>query len=819
MAVNNYTRECKYNLNKLDNYIYLYEFNEPILNYITDDDDKGVLNGLSSSLVSESYRIYCEDVQYQSSSSINNRFSFTNTLTISLSEHNSVTHYKVIQKLLNNKWMVLFKNEEGDSFIMNAEYPVMMSYEYVFNDEKTPNNLTITFSVIQNVPTINYNGIVTYSSTLRDKPCEYSISRIESFKMIDINKCSVSITEDGFNLIENGRGSLKTIEFNPTSLSFSDSYDGREYIQSLSFQIPFDSYLYYFHYNLLEFLENRYIALIKTTNGNNILAGFRQGLFPSYTISTAENGSNITITLTAKYTTYSVLGSDVMKVIINEDMFYKPITGECVSNLYTYTLLEQYHNNGLATGGYYCLEGYEDVYENDYNILGTYNRFDTTFGVNIIDYNIECQEDCKIRNLPPALQFEKSGETQCYIIASNCSVEWEWNKDAIDLTYDSVSHKLCVTSKVDNATVTIKATLGDGTMQYVTTIIGDGNITGDATNEIFTSANAQKLLVVLLKGMKNIKEVDSVLQFQKSEDGNGYIFNIPENDTLKAKTYTITVTYEDGSVEKIIITQDRIYYRVIQSNETECYGKDLYYVNKRYKGYDMLDVNIFVGNEKGNLKETDSIKCMDYDDIETECSSCYEGYKYDLVEYKKNGAVVAVKYEKTNETCNENATTFWLTNTAKTTCENAVAYYVDELYGLSCKNSNVRIKLYPNIERTSDVKAPNSHICGTIDPDSPSGTIYRWVDTNETYCLSNTAHTNCESKEIVPYKSDDPDTYLCIGGNKYQKVAVYNSPLCNGEKSFMGYDKGSLLEENSEGCQPNTLYRWIDTNETYCIEQ
>ena len=50
-------------------------------------------------------------------------------------------------------------------------------------------------------------------------------------------------------------------------------------------------------------------------------------------------------------------------------------------------------------------------------------------------------------------------------------------------------------------------------------------------------------------------------------------------------------------------------------------------------------------------------------------------------------------------------------------------------------------------------------------------------------------------------------------------MAVYNSPLCNGEKSFMGYDKGSLLEENSEGCQPNTLYRWIDTNETYCIEQ
>ena len=47
MAVNDYLRECKYNLNNLDNYIYLYEFDEPILNYITDDAES---NGSSINL-------------------------------------------------------------------------------------------------------------------------------------------------------------------------------------------------------------------------------------------------------------------------------------------------------------------------------------------------------------------------------------------------------------------------------------------------------------------------------------------------------------------------------------------------------------------------------------------------------------------------------------------------------------------------------------------------------------------------------------------------------------------------------------------------
>ena len=81
MSVSNYIQEKKYLIKDLDNYIYLFPFNEPILNYITDD---GTLNATASSINGNGYEVYCENVSYNSNSNINSRFSFENTLTLSI---------------------------------------------------------------------------------------------------------------------------------------------------------------------------------------------------------------------------------------------------------------------------------------------------------------------------------------------------------------------------------------------------------------------------------------------------------------------------------------------------------------------------------------------------------------------------------------------------------------------------------------------------------------------------------------------------------------------------------------------------------------
>lgn len=809
MPVNNYLRECKYNLNNLDNYIYLYEFNEPLLDYITDDEES---NASASDIKGSAQRLYCESVEYSSTSSVDNRFSFDNTLTVTLAEHSKVSHYSIIQTLLNNNWMVVIKNKEDEAFVVNAEYPVMVSYSYVINDEKTPNILTITFRALQNVPTINLKTSVVFSSTLCDKPCEYVISRIESLKMIDMNKATIDVDGDGFTLNEKGEGNLKTIEFNPTLMSFTDSYDGREFSQTLSFQIPFEMYRFYFHYNLLEYLDNRYYALIKTTNDNNILGGFRQGLFPSYTVSTSDSGNLITINLNAKYASYSVLGSDTMNITTSDGMFYKPVLGECVNKLFTWTLIEQYNANGVATNGFYCLNGFEEIYS-DYTILGTYNQFDTNFGFKLVDFNIDCSEGCKINNLPSTIQFQTSGETQCFIIDTNCSVTWEWNAEAIDFIYDEITKEMCVTSKVDDGTFTIKATSTDGTIQYATVVIGSGGITGDTTTTINITAEGQKVSVIPVKGLSNVKSVTSTLQYITNQNGNGYEVTVPENTNEEPRTFTITIIYKDNSIETINIIQDRIYYVTTTSEETECFGNDLYYVNKKYKKYTEDGELIFMENIKGNQKETDSVNCMDYDEKVSGCTSCFEGYIYTLYEYKKNGSTIATRYEKTSSSCTDNASTEYIVNTEKAVCVDGTEYYVEELHGANC-NGGDNVKLYPVIERASNTEATDSNVCDTINPNTSGSTLYRWIDTNETYCLTDGNETNCTSSSTRNY---------CDGYSYFKETTYYVSPLCDGNWEKSGNTQTTLIETNSTHCgyeenvTPNDMisFSWSGSSNTF----
>ena len=86
MSVSNYIQEKKYLIKDLDNYIYLFPFNEPILNYITDD---GTLNATASNINGNGYEVYCENVSYNSNSNINSRFSFEHTLTLSIFDINT----------------------------------------------------------------------------------------------------------------------------------------------------------------------------------------------------------------------------------------------------------------------------------------------------------------------------------------------------------------------------------------------------------------------------------------------------------------------------------------------------------------------------------------------------------------------------------------------------------------------------------------------------------------------------------------------------------------------------------------------------------
>lgn len=814
MSVNNYNIPCGYDIGDLSNFIYLYKFNAPILDYYT---DKNTENGTSIDLIGDGYLLYCDTISYSSVSSNNSRFAFENTLTIQLSEKKQMTHYNVIQELLSNKWMVGISNKVGDNFIINAEFPVEITYAYNFNNSEIANVVTITLKVLQNIPTIYYNKAFTNTYVMREKPCFYTFGKVKSLKMIDYNRASVDVTSNGFTLNELGEGNLKTIDFLDTTLYFTEEYNGNNYTQTLSFQIPFNSYLYYFHYNLLEYLNNRYLALIETTNDNFILSGFRQGLFPSYTINSGGEESalnTITITLTSVYASFSLVASDNYELVVRPSKEYEVMFGECVDDVYTYTLLKE-----KDTNNYYCLNGFEDDFSG-FNIVGTYTKYDTSFGFKLYDTNYDCTKSCMIDGLPSTITFTKSGETKTFAVITSCVLGFEYDPNLVDVRFDIGNNMLYVTNKATEGTYNISVLASDGITRNIFCQV---NPFGEDSDQVINiTAKQQNVTVIPLQGFYNVSSYTSssdIITIIPNQNGIGYDVLVPANESVfDTRTFVISITYKDGSKERVTIIQDRLYEILIDNGETQCFGDDYYYVYERLIGYTPDNITIQVGNVKGNLIDTMSPICMEYDSSETVGTLCVEEKLYNIVNYIKDDVVIKTQLELEGSDCTDSTPYIeYRINTGITECVDETAYYVEELWA-SADGTNY-YKIYPTKTRVSNQMAPDSSQCKVTDPSNPGTTQYRWVDTDDTYCISEDAPINCESTEKIPYNSSDPDTYLCIGGNKYQKIAVYNSPLCNNDKELTGYKQGLLLEENSSDCEATMLFRWVDTDDTYCIEQ
>lgn len=475
MSISNYTQEKKYYLKGLDNYIYLYPFKTPISEHITDD---GISNAISLSLNNIGYSLYCENITYNETTSIDNRFSFEHSLNITLLETVETTNYSILKEIINNEWMVLFNNKDGDTFILNAEYPIDVTYEYTVTDNDTPNALSITLKSLSNMPVLSYQGILNFN-ILRNKPCGYNNSKIKTLNIIETSNATITINNNTFTIYENGE-SIKTIEFNKNSLVFTDSFDGSLYTQQLSFEIPFDDHLWYFHYNLLEYTDNRYYASIHTTNNNNILCGVNLGLFPTYEIQ----DDIIKIILRCSDTYHSTIYSDTFYITESTKKFYRGVKGECIDGQYTLTLIEELDKYGDGTNAYYCLIGFESYYS-DYTIIGTYDKYETKFGIKLTNPLMDCSERCYVKNIPSSLKIYNINETQCFYIDTNCSLFFEYDTSKIRLEFDEITNETCITSLVEDGIAQVTITTSDGTVRYIKVLIGSFTDDADESLRIF----------------------------------------------------------------------------------------------------------------------------------------------------------------------------------------------------------------------------------------------------------------------------------------------------------------------------------------------
>lgn len=93
-----------------------------------------------------------------------------------------------------------------------------------------------------------------------------------------------------------------------------------------------------------------------------------------------------------------------------------------------------------------------------------------------------------------------------------------------------------------------------------------------------------------------------------------------------------------------------------------------------------------------------------------------------------------------------------------------------------------------------------------IESNSEDCKEYRWID-DETYCLT-------ISNEY--YKWIKTNDYICLNGDKYDKLQKYYSEDNIHFTEQDEYAKGNLIEENSSDCD-FVAVRWIDANDYKCF--
>lgn len=790
--VNHYDFDkCTYRIGDLDNNLYLYPYDTSTINYITDNNE---LNARAVSIEGDCYRLYCNAVNYSSESSADNRFFFTNVLEAVINEENSMTFHKVLERLITEKWYVVFKNKEQESFILNAEFPCFITYTYQFTDGSIGNLCTIDFNVNQNIPTVYLNTAPISNYVFRDKSCDYNVGKITSLRMMSMLDTDIKSVDDRFDIIKYEDDAIKDIQFLDGTLTFTDEYNGETYSQTLSFNIPFEHYKFYFHYNLLEYLDNRYYCVVKTTNGNHLLGGFRQGMFPSYTISTSEDTSSpnvITITLKAVYSTYSLLVDDTVEEVKGEARKqFKEVVGQCVNGTYLKLLLQE-----VNTNNYYCMSGYES-YFSDYNIVGSYTQFDTSFGMKLYDPSFDCSQfECSIDGLPQIVYFQKIGEIKRYLVTSNCALSFA--SDCVETVYDTTTHILTLISKINQGTCTLTASTIDNS-QLITVIVDPNQSEYEQTIRI--DAREQDINVILNQPLSNVFKIqnDCNLNLIPNSFNNGYMVHFNANtSTTEYITCTIIAEYNDGTNETIHIIQNHLYETYLNDGTKQCDGDNLWLMVHRYIGYDEFDISIDGGYVKLSMEEEDSLECLGTPTATTkEGTACYGGILYDLMKYEFASGKVVRKAFPSEVGCLEDDYSKWEINRNSYICVNGVPYYKEFLY---LSNDNVTWYLTTKF-RASSEEADNSLICEAIVCKNGETTLYRWNETQDTICLTDASQINCMNSETIPFNSGDSSTYLCENGKLYEKVRNSVSYKCNGLYQVYGYEKGNLIAENSSLC-------------------
>ena len=316
MAISNYLQKCEYKLGGLKPHIYLIHKDaltvkikangvKVSFNHIKkgkDEDDKEI------DIIPKIYKIEGALCVYNQEETFASKYRFNSTLEVTINELYKEPFFYGLRTLRTNQYYIIIEDKKGTQYLINPELYTNLNYEYNFTDTTDGQNaVLLTWYNLSNFPLLIFENKVETDTYLLQEQLNYNLGH--SFELVMSLHKDINTNDDGVkvtNLYIDSADKIKKIEYLKETFNLNETYDGNMFRVTLSYSIPLDSHQFEWHYNLLEFKDNLYTAVLRTTNDNYIVVGVENGLFPSYNITTSEedetpNMVNITFTHLSQY--------------------------------------------------------------------------------------------------------------------------------------------------------------------------------------------------------------------------------------------------------------------------------------------------------------------------------------------------------------------------------------------------------------------------------------------------------------------------------------------------------------------------------------
>lgn len=784
MAVSTYNNNnCRYRIDKLDKVVYL----------ISEDASKNIYIDNGEAYVTDidqeplSLKVY--NISLTDTDELDERYKFTNQLTFSMDGY---ANYKDFQ----GRYFAIVKSIDGVYWLVNPMFPCKVTYTYTLDANGSHTDFTL--STASNHPTLRIRNIShTTPYACGYKRCTFSDLKLnESIYSLKTNN-HVLYTNDGF----------KDVILIKNSGVLTEQFDGNNIQHDLKFDINFDDYKSSWHYNLLEFAENRYAAIVKTSCDNYILCGFGFGLNPSFNVDANDDVSidKIHIDLMDMHDNGDLIAYED-EITIERDgvvnwVYSNKYNGyECVgNNLARYLLMEEVDSLMNPTGNYKVLAGYESQFP-FLNIVGTFTETETF-------NSYDCADGCRIQtSFPLEFVFNNVSCREYSLIADS---DWSITSSASHITVTPSSGQAGVSYNVQvcntqapsatEVTSSLNLTYCNRTKTYTVKVKqGDSCLPGGSVFDI--SANGQYVTIPTSCCVKSAEDLSH--QITNVSIQNSYIrVYVPQNNSGNPRQFIISITYCDGIEGEALINQGTGFERWVKES-TGCNGTYKCDIERKYTGTTISNVNT-------RTEETRYTNCVTSSEcggsttrwIDSSETTCSGGKKY-IVQIEQVSTDGGSSWSNTG---NKRLGSETPDPSVECAGVEELEDWRDNGYICNQTTKYVRLQLYVSTDGQTWV-ATNTYKRGD-----------KILEVNSVDCGNVTPSTGWTYEDWRLVETD----YICDDGNKYEKLRRWVSNDNVNWTPTDAYKRGNLIEDNSGDCgfDPSitgNCSSYIDNGDTIC---